>query len=158
MDTKQKVEQVRTGTLASFPDGKLAWPLDHFLKEIGMSRSTWYEQQRAGEAPATFKIGTRVMVTPQAVERWIERRASEQAVEKASPAIDKSRDEKIFAYLKGKDQVSTAELLEQALGMAPGAWGLGDQQSIGRVMKRLGVWSRKRAAHGYVYSRKAGSA
>ncbi len=45
--------------------------LSEFVEMVGISRPTFYNLVKRGEAPEVFKMGRRTMITQAAYERWI---------------------------------------------------------------------------------------
>jgi len=70
-------------------DGKLiieadALSIDEFCAGHRISRQTFYKQKSLGLMPATFNVGTRVLISREAAAAW--RREREQASQTASAA------------------------------------------------------------------------
>jgi len=47
------------------------YTLADFIKKVGISRPTFYNLKRRGEAPKYFKMGRKVMITREAYLKWI---------------------------------------------------------------------------------------
>ena len=47
------------------------YSLADFIKLVGISRPTFYNLKKRGEAPQFFKMGRKVMITREAYEQWI---------------------------------------------------------------------------------------
>ena len=45
--------------------------LSEFVEMVGISRPTFYNLVKKGQAPEFFKMGRRTMITQTAYERWI---------------------------------------------------------------------------------------
>lgn len=74
---KPPADAAPRGALLAFPDGRLTWHIADFCRAVNISRAQFYELQKAGRAPRTFREGRRPMLTPEAVRAWLDQRASE---------------------------------------------------------------------------------
>jgi len=63
---------VANGSPASFPDGRLAWPVSQLCKSVGLSRSQFYGLVRAGHGPRRLPVGP-ALVTAGAAAEWLSR-------------------------------------------------------------------------------------
>lgn len=61
-----------TGLFTTCQCNKLAFTIPEFCAALKVSRSTFYELQKAGNAPATFKAGRRVLISVIDARRWVE--------------------------------------------------------------------------------------
>lgn len=68
-----------TGLFTTCQCNKLAFTIPEFCAAIKVSRSTFYELQRAGNAPATFRAGRRVLISVADARRWVELQARDDA-------------------------------------------------------------------------------
>jgi hypothetical protein len=57
----------------------LATPLREFCRQHHISKSTFYNLQKAGLAPRTMRIGNRQLVTNEAAAEWRSRMEQRQA-------------------------------------------------------------------------------
>lgn len=57
-----------------------AYSIPEFCESFRISRGTFYNLQKTGQAPRTMKIGTRVLISRDAADEW--RRSREAASEK----------------------------------------------------------------------------
>jgi hypothetical protein len=70
-----------TGQLTTFGDDDLdAFGIPEFCRRHDISPQTFYKLKARGLAPATFKLGARVLITRESAQRWrAEREAAESA-------------------------------------------------------------------------------
>jgi putative DNA primase/helicase len=131
--------------------------LDEYLKDID-NRRFW--PVRCGQIDIAALRRDRDQLWAEAV-RWYKRglpwwvRPRERKLfvpQQEARYVYDALEDKIKSYLLDKNEVTTAEILENGLSMRPERWSLADQQRVGRVMKRL-KWERHNKARGWVYTR-----
>ena len=52
------------------PSGRKAYSIDEFCADHGISRSTYYNQKKAGQGPREMKVGTRVLISVESAAEW----------------------------------------------------------------------------------------
>lgn len=113
-------------------DNRRFWPVRSGTIDIGALRRD--RDQLWAEAVRWYKRGLPWWVRPR--ERELFRQQQETRY------VYDAIEDKIAGYIKGKTEVTMADLLENGMGMKPERWSLNDQQRAGRVLKRMG-WVRK---------------
>jgi predicted DNA-binding transcriptional regulator AlpA len=51
-------------------NGKAAFSIDEFCNEHGISRATFYNLKKTGEAPQEMKVGARRLISIEAAAAW----------------------------------------------------------------------------------------
>ena len=81
--------------LRSVPVGSLA--IREFCQSENISESKYYTEAKAGRGPATFKVGSRTLISIESAAAWRAERTAAHAAAKAAEAdgVPKVEDEKI---------------------------------------------------------------
>jgi excisionase family DNA binding protein len=61
-----------------------AHSVSDFCQRHGLSRATFYNLMKRGEAPATMKVGSRVLISAEAAAAWRRRMETSTASAKAA--------------------------------------------------------------------------
>jgi predicted DNA-binding transcriptional regulator AlpA len=75
--TKPIPDGAPQGALLAFPDGRLTWTIADFCRSANISKATFYNMDKAGRAPRTFREGGRRLLTPEAAQAWLNKRQAE---------------------------------------------------------------------------------
>jgi prophage regulatory protein len=71
------------GTVASEVNHTLLWTLPTLRKQIGMSRSSIYQQIQAGVFPQPVKLGRSSRWLAAEIQAWVQAKAENRATQKA---------------------------------------------------------------------------
>jgi hypothetical protein len=85
----RKPELLQSAALApSRPVPIGSFSIGEFCESENISQSKYFEEARAGRGPATFKVGSRTLISTESASEWRKARTAAHAAAKAAEAAD----------------------------------------------------------------------
>ena len=109
-------------------DDSDSYSIDQWCDRRGFSRGTFYNLERRGQAPRTFRVGTRRIISKTADEEWLREREAAEPEESAHFVTVEPRSRATSKSCRARDNCAAPIVRKMARSVTVGDAGLNPTQ------------------------------